>query len=117
MRLALKQFVTRAIMFKISTIDTPSKRRLVVEGMLTEPWVTELRIAWKNAARELSDRKLVIDLGSVTVISRDGEDAIFELMNEGAKFSCEGVFTRHLLTRLSRICHHRPHATSSKQDE
>lgn len=92
-------------MFKISTIDTRSKRRLVVEGMLTEPWVSELRIIWKNASRELGGRKLVIDLSNVTVISREGETAIFDLMGEGAQFSCGGVFTRHLLTRLARVCH------------
>lgn len=94
-------------MFKISTIETRSKRRLVVEGMLTEPWVTELRITCKNASRELDGRKLVIDLSNVTVISREGENAIFDLMGEGAQFSfsCAGVFTRHLLTRLARLCH------------
>ncbi len=104
-------------MFKISTFDTPTKRRLLVEGMLTEPWVTELHVTWKNAAWGLGDRKLVIDLSSVTVISRDGENAIFELMSEGAKFSCDGVFTRHLLTRLSRICHRQSHAARAKHDE
>lgn len=92
-------------MFKISTIDTRTKRRLLVEGMLTEPWVSELRITWKNAKRDLNGRKLVIDLSTITVISREGEDAIFELMEEGAKFSCCGVFTRHVLTRLAKVCH------------
>ena len=91
-------------MFKISTIDTPSKRRLLVEGRLTEPWVTELRRTWNSALRELDGRKLVIDLSSVTLISREGEEAISDLMNDGAKFSCGGVFNRHVLSRLSRTC-------------
>jgi hypothetical protein len=104
-------------MFKISTIDTPSKRKLLVEGLLTEPWITELRNTWRDSLRELDGRKLVIDLSSVTVISRDGENAIFELMNEGAKFSCGGVFTRHLLTRLSRICQRRSQPAKAAHDE
>jgi hypothetical protein len=100
-------------MFKISTIDTRSKRRLVVEGMLTEPWVSELRTSWSNAARDLDGRKLVIDLSSVTVISRDGESAIFDLMEEGAKFSCGGVFNRHVLSRLTRVCHRKLRDTAN----
>jgi len=92
-------------MFKISIVDTPSQRRLVVEGKLIEPWVSELRPAWKSASRHLDGSKLVIDVGSLTVISREGEDAIFDLMKEGAKFSCGGVLNRHVLKRLARKCH------------
>jgi hypothetical protein len=92
-------------MFKISIMDTRSQRRLVVEGKLIEPWVAELRTVWKNANRNLDGRKLVIDLTSLTVISREGEDAIFDLMKEGTRFSCGGVLTRHILKRLARKCH------------
>jgi hypothetical protein len=91
-------------MFKISTVDTPSQRTLVVEGKLIEPWVSELRTAWKNASRHRGGSQLVIDVGSLTVISREGEDAIFDLMKEGAKFSCGGVLNRHVLKRLARKC-------------
>jgi hypothetical protein len=52
----------------------------------------------------LEGRKLVIDLSSLTVISREGEDVIVDLMKEGAKFSCTGVLTRHVLKRLARRC-------------
>lgn len=91
-------------MFKISIIDTPSQRTLVVEGKLIEAVVDELRTSWKNTSRDLDGRKLVIDLNSLTVISREGEDAIFQLMQQGAKFSCAGILTRHVLKRLARRC-------------
>ena len=78
-------------MFKISTIDTRCKRRLVVEGRLTTPWVNELLASWKDASLNLEDRKLVIDVSSLTVISREGEDAIFSLLKDGAKFSDFGI--------------------------
>src|SRR6266568_6884468 len=95
-------------MFRISIVDTPAQRKLVVEGKLSEPWVGELRSTCRNASRDLEGRKLVIDLSSLTVISREGEDAIFDLMKEGAKFSCCGVFTRHVLKCLARNCHSKP---------
>lgn len=89
-------------------VDTPAQRRLVVEGKLSDPWVTELRTTCKSAMRNLEGRKLVIDLSSLTVISREGEDAIVDLMKEGAKFSCAGVLTRHVLKRLARRCRCEP---------
>ena len=47
-------------MFKISTVDTPHERRLVVEGTLVNPWVAELRRSWSAAGGSLERRKLVI---------------------------------------------------------
>jgi hypothetical protein len=95
-------------MFKISIVDTPSQRKLVVEGRLSEPWVDELRNTWRNASRDLDARKLVVDLSSLTVISREGEEAIFDLMKQGAKFSCAGILTRHVLKGLARRCRCEP---------
>ncbi|HEX4605563.1 MAG TPA: hypothetical protein VH724_16295 [Candidatus Angelobacter sp.] len=96
-------------MFRISIIDTQRERRLVVEGTLVHPWVEELRKTWSNAGEALDGRSLVIDLANATVISREGENAIFDLMKEGAKFSCSGVLTRHLLKELARRCHAKLH--------
>jgi hypothetical protein len=84
-------------MFKISTIDTRFQRKLVVEGKLVEPGNT-----WYDAGEGLQGRRLVIDLANVTVISQEGENAITDLMNQGARFSCDGILTRHVLRRLSR---------------
>ena len=67
-------------MFKISIADTPSRCTLLVEGTLIGPWIAELCTTWRNASRDLDKRKLVIDLTNVTVISHEGEDAIFDLM-------------------------------------
>jgi hypothetical protein len=95
-------------MLRISIVDAPAQRRLVVEGKLSGPWVTELRTTCRNAKCDLEGRRLVIDLSGLTVISREGEDAIVDLMKEGAKFSCAGVFTRHVLKRLARRCRCEP---------
>jgi hypothetical protein len=91
-------------MFKISITDTPSKRKLLVEGTLVAPWTTELEKVWRGAGQELDGRALVIDLSDVTVISQEGENTLLELMKSGAKFSCGGVLTKHVLGRLARKC-------------
>jgi len=87
---------------KVSVIDSRTRRRLVLEGTLIAPWVAELRSAWKAANADLQDRKLVVDLRNVTLIGEDGEEVLSELMSEGARFSCDGVLTKHVLQQLTR---------------
>jgi hypothetical protein len=103
-RIALPHLSHATAMLRISTIETKSERRLVVEGKLVEPWLAELKRSWCNAGEGLEGRKLVIDLHNVTVISSEGESVLYELMQEGAQFSCGGVLTRHLLKRLAHRC-------------
>lgn len=91
-------------MFKISIVETRGRRRLILEGKLIQPWTAELESAWRNAAQQLEGRKLVIDLTNVTLINRDGEDALFELMRGGAKFCSGDVLTKHVLKQLARRC-------------
>ena len=89
-------------MFKISIVETPYQRRLILEGKLVSPWTTEVASAWRDAAEQLEGRKLIVDLTNVTMISREGEDALFELMRDGAKFSCGDVLTKHVVKQLAR---------------
>ena len=91
-------------MLRISTIDTRSQRRLILEGKLVEPWLGELRQVCRSAIETLQGRKLVIDLSNVTVIGCEAESTLFELMQQGAKFSCSGVLIKHVLKRLARRC-------------
>ena len=91
-------------MFKISTIETSTERRLIVEGTLTKPWVAELRNTWNEAGDSLDGRKMIIDLTNATIIDPEGEAAIFELMQEGAKFCCSGVLTKHVLKQIAHKC-------------
>jgi hypothetical protein len=88
--------------FKISIADTPSQRTLLVEGILIGAWVAELGRTWRNASHDLGGRKLVIDLTNVTVISPEGEDALFDLMKKGVNFSSRSVLTKHVLKQLAR---------------
>jgi hypothetical protein len=92
-------------MFKISIVETPGQRRLVLEGKLVSPWTAEVESAWRTAGEQLQGRKLVIDLRNVTLISAEGENTLYELMKEGAKFSCADVLTKHVLRRLARRNH------------
>jgi hypothetical protein len=91
-------------MFKISIVESRGQRRLVLEGKLIAPWTTEVESAWRDAGEQLEGRKLIIDLTNVTLISLDGQNTLFRLMRDGARFSSGDVLTKHVLQQLARRC-------------
>ena len=99
---ALHQLEWQEGMLKISLIDSPRQRRLVVEGKLIAPWAAELRNACQEASADLRDRELVIEMKHVTTIGQEAENVIVDLLNRGIKFRCNGVFTKHVLKQLTR---------------
>ena len=90
------------MMLKISIVESPTRLRLVLEGKLIVPWVSELRRSWVVVQAQLRGRQPLIDLRDVTHISREGENALLELMVDGARFTCKGVFTRRVIEQLAR---------------
>lgn len=90
-------------MLKITAMDRGNQRTLVLEGKLVDPWVTELENSWAELQRAGEPRTVVIDLKDVTVISQNGENLLFQMMNDGATFNCcRGVLTRHVVKQLER---------------
>jgi hypothetical protein len=87
-------------MLKISIINGPRQRRLVVEGTLVEPWVGELFSEYTKAKAHLDGRELVIDITNLSAISPAGEDALVQLVEDHARFH-SGVFTREVLKQLA----------------
>ena len=89
-------------MLKISIVEGRKQRRLVVEGRLVVPWSDELKAACQRARSGLDGRELAIDLKNLTTISQAGENVLVELMKQGVKVRCCGVFTKYVLKQLTR---------------
>jgi hypothetical protein len=89
-------------MLKISIIDGANQRRLVLEGKLVGPWAAELRSAYDVARADLPAGGLLVDMKHISAISQEGENLLLELMKEGVKFRCCGVFTKHILKQVAR---------------
>jgi hypothetical protein len=88
-------------MLKITVVDGPRQRRLIVEGRLTAPWAAELANACRTAGADLRNRKLIVDLRDLTAISPAGEDVLRQLMSENVKLVC-GVYIKEVLGQLVR---------------
>ena len=91
-------------MLKITTIDTGTQRKLILEGGIIEPWAAELSRSWERACDSLGERKLIVDLTGVTVISRDGTHVLHSMKNHGVEFICRGVYVSHVLRNLKTLC-------------
>lgn len=89
-------------MLKISVIDNRTQRRLILEGKLISPWTTELRTFCEKLRADLDERELVINIKHLTAISQEGENLLLELMKEGVTFRSQGLFTKHVLSQLTR---------------
>lgn len=89
-------------MFKISVVENDGQQKLILEGTLVHPWTAEVEKAWHGVASGVSDRKPIIDLKNVTAINREGEETLYRLMSQGARFRCTDVFTKDVLKRVAR---------------
>lgn len=89
-------------MLRISIVEARNEVRLVLEGKLISPWTDELRVAYEQTRRELDGRELVVSADSLTEISKEGEALLVDLMNEGARFRCCGVYTKRVFQQCAR---------------
>jgi anti-anti-sigma regulatory factor len=88
-------------MLKISVVEEPRRRRLIVEGKLIAPWADELTSEYTKVKENLDGRKLVVDLRGVSAVNQDGESVLLQLMREKVEFDC-GVFMKEVLRELAR---------------
>lgn len=89
-------------MLKISITENETRRQLVLEGKLVEPWTDELKNVCRSNNGENGHRELVVDVRGLTVISQEGEDVLLALMLKGARFRGSDVFTRQILKQLAQ---------------
>ena len=88
-------------LLKITIIEDPRRRRVIVEGKLVAPWTAELANAYQTAKTDLQDRELILDLRSLTATGPEGEDVLLQLMGDKVKFLC-GVYMKEVLKQLAR---------------
>lgn len=86
-------------MLKITVVEGPHQRSMIVEGQLIAPWTAELASAYQAARIGLEARELIVDLRNLTAISPEGEAIIVQLMRENIKFVC-GVYMKEVLRQL-----------------
>lgn len=86
---------------KISLVEDPRRRRLIVAGKLIDSWVAEFSTPCAQALANLHGRELIVDLKDVNSLSPEAEHILMQLMRKKVKFQ-GGVFMKEVLKRLAR---------------
>lgn len=87
-------------MLKITVLDSGLERKVMVEGKLAEPWISEFEAAWNQARQAGGSRPIVLDLRGVTAIDLKGEAAIETMIAEGAHVAAKGVYCAYVVDQL-----------------
>ena len=94
-------------MLKISIVDRRDQRHIVLEGALTSPSLMQLRTAWLRACAGRQRRRIVLEFRNVTEISPEGEAALWDLINRGARFTSGNLVNKQVLLQ-HLMCNKRP---------
>src|SRR5207245_2662593 len=65
--------------------NSPEEQRWSLQGQLVGQWAAELRSTWRKAQIVGDTRKCIVELIEVTSIDRNGEEALSEIMSQGAE--------------------------------
>jgi hypothetical protein len=87
-------------MLKITVIENGKEQRLIVEGKLAEPCVSELESAWNHVRLASGNRPILVDLSSVTLINSRGEAALMAMVAEGARLTAKGLYSEFVVKQL-----------------
>ena len=88
-------------MLRITVTETVSEQRWILQGRLTGSTIEELITSWRANRRGQPSQSCVVDLNEITSIDKDGEQVLLMMLQDGAKFVANGLYTRHLLESLS----------------
>ncbi len=87
-------------MLKITSNSNASETTLVLEGKLSDPWLSEFERACHEAQRDSS--QLVVDLRDVLAVSIRAQELLHDMAQRGVKIRCpRGVFTKHLVSQIA----------------
>jgi len=89
-------------MLKITVVKNGAGRRLIVEGKLAEPCVSELERAWNQVRQEGVSRPTLVDLSEVTSIDPEGEALLAMMIGQGARLTARGLYCEYIVRRLMK---------------
>jgi hypothetical protein len=89
-------------MLRITVTENASEQRWALQGRLVKDCLPELISAWNTSRNQFPDRVRVVDLNEVTSIDKEGEQVLRRLIEDGAEFVANGLYTKHLLDAIRK---------------
>jgi hypothetical protein len=91
-------------MLKISILESPAERTMVLEGCLMEPYISEIESAWRSVRNANPACSFIVDMRNVIFIDLKSEQLLRGMKLDGAKFIACGISTTHQLEQLGITC-------------
>jgi hypothetical protein len=88
-------------MLRITFLQTPVERRLVLEGKLIGISVRELESAWESLRSGCQECRCVVDLTDLTVIDQCGKATLMAMIGSGARLVACGAYNEYLAEQLT----------------
>ena len=90
-------------MLRITTEETDSSVRLLLEGKLSGPWVAELERAFGDSKSASVGRPVVLDLSGLVRADAAGRTLLEALHRAGVQFENSSPLARRLLFSLAAL--------------
>jgi hypothetical protein len=87
-------------MMRIHVTESDDQVVLAIEGRLAEPFVSELRAAWRTARDARPERQVVADVGNVTCVDRAGRVLLQSMYANGVHFLRAGMAMQDILEQI-----------------
>ena len=98
--------ISSRLMMKIETKHARGQLILQVEGRLAGAFVPELERCWQAARAAQPDRKISLDLKSVTCVDVAGRQLLQSMHDGGVDFRGAKMATQDILDQLTTPCDH-----------
>jgi len=87
-------------MLRITLNQESEPATLKLDGKITGPWVSELRLSWADLRRSNPDGPVIVDLTEVTFIDSEGKKLLSSLVRQGASLESRSLVTRFIIDRI-----------------
>jgi anti-anti-sigma regulatory factor len=87
-------------MMKIQADERDDRLILLVEGRLAGDFVPELERCWQAARSKQPQRKILVDLKSVTCVDRAGRSLLQMMYGNGVDFQRAGLALQDILEQI-----------------
>lgn len=89
-------------MLKITVQEASEARTVVLEGMLSGPWVDELEHTWLSLIGKHCDGRVLVDLSEVTFIDSEGKKVLGWIYEEGAELRAADVLNKAIIDEIKQ---------------
>jgi hypothetical protein len=88
---------------RITPTEKANSLELMLEGQLAGPWVEVLRKSWADTLGRTEHQHVLVDLGNVSFVDREGRALLLNMQDEGVGLLKPSAFLREMLKRNGSI--------------